>query len=374
MIHACLNLICHPLKVVTRNGQWMSDYFGNTRLCYTPLVGYIADTPEATALTGVSGKTSHLTMAFSSHFGNSFPHPPHTADQVLTDLSTLSSSVEPWDLTHYVKEARERFRLNGIDLPFWQDWTLPTGVIPNPYHSFPIKILHHFHKCFWDHDLKWCIRALGEEEIDFRFSLLQPCCGFQNFPSGVSKLKQVTGREHHNIQCYILGVIAGAAPAEFILAIRTLLNIHYFAQMWHVDTTVLDKITAALETFHHYKPIILNNHYRVGKGNTPMTHFKIPKLELLHSVVACIQWLGALPQWSADQMEYSHINFIKQPKLKTNGHNYSSQICRHLDRAEKIRFFDLMFSTDITSGITTPNTVAMALIKMNPAGLSRTYD
>ena len=341
MIHACLDLICRPLKVVAHSGSWMTDYFGDIRHCYTPLVGYIADTPEAAALAGVSGKTSHLTMAFGPQFGDDFLHPPRTANQVLTDLSTLSSYVDPWDLASYIKEARESFRLNGVDLPFWRDWALPTGVIPDPYHSFPIEILHHFHKCFWDHDLKWCIRALGEGEIDFRFSLLQPSCGFRHFSSGVSKLKQVTGREHRNIQRYILGVIAGAVPAEFILAIRALLNLRYFAQMRHVDTTALDKISAALRTFHHYKQVILDNHYRVGKGNNPITHFEIPKLELLHSVVPCIQWFGALPQWSADRTEYSHIDFIKRPKSKTNGHNYSSQICRHLDRAEKIQFFDL---------------------------------
>ena len=161
VIHTCLDLICRPLKVVARNGQQMTDYFGDTRLCYTPLIGYIADTPEATALAGVSGKTSHLTMAFGPHFGDSFPHPPRTANQVLTDLSTLSSSVDPWDLAHYVKEARERFRLNGVDLPFWRDWTLPTGFTPDPYRLLPIEILHHFHKCFWDHNLKWCIHTGG---------------------------------------------------------------------------------------------------------------------------------------------------------------------------------------------------------------------
>jgi hypothetical protein len=148
-----------------------------------------------------------------------------------------------------------------VDLPFWRDWILPTGIPPDPYHLFPIEILHHFHKSFWDHDLKWCIRALGEGEINFRFLLLQPRGGFRHFPSGISKLKQVTGWEHRNLQRYILGVIAGAAPAEFILAIQVLLNLRYFAQMQHADTTVLNDITLALGTFHRYKQVILDNHY-----------------------------------------------------------------------------------------------------------------
>jgi hypothetical protein len=262
--HACLDLICHPLKVIASSGSWMPDSVGCTRYCYTPLIAYIADTPEATSLVGVAGKTSHLTTAFGPQFGDKSPHPPRTAHQITTDLLTLNSRVDPWDLTSYIKEARESFRLNGVDLPFWRDWTLPTGALLDPYHLFPIEILHHFHKAFWDHDLKWCIRALGEGEIDFRFSLLQPRCGFRHFSCSISKLKQVTGQEHRKLQRYILGVIAGAAPAEFIMVIRALLNLRYFAQMHHVDTTALIEIGSALKTFHHYKQVILDNRYRVS--------------------------------------------------------------------------------------------------------------
>ena len=57
--------------------------------------------------------------------------------------------------------------------------------------------------------------------------------------------------------------------------------------------------------------------------------------------MSCIKWFGALPQWSADRTEYSHIDFVKRPKSKTNGHDYYPQICQQLDRAEKIWFFSL---------------------------------
>jgi hypothetical protein len=35
---------------------------------------------------------------------------------------------------------------------------------------------------------------------------------FCHFREGISKLKQVTGHEHRNIQHHIIGIIAGAAP------------------------------------------------------------------------------------------------------------------------------------------------------------------
>ena len=194
VIHACLDLICEPLKVVARHGDWMSDHAGNVRYCYTPIVGYIADTPEAAALVGVSGKTSHLTLAFGPHFGDEFQHPPRTASDILSPLSSLSSSMDPWKVAAYTKEAKTLYRLNGVDRPFWRDWILTTaGMPPNPHQIFPIEVLHHFHKCFWDHDVKWCIRAVGEDEINFRFALLQPRCGYRRFPAGISALKQVTG-------------------------------------------------------------------------------------------------------------------------------------------------------------------------------------
>lgn len=72
LIHACLDFITSPLKTTARTGAWMGDYAGYIRYCFTPLVAYIADTPEAAALTGVAGKTSHLTMATFKEFGDPF--------------------------------------------------------------------------------------------------------------------------------------------------------------------------------------------------------------------------------------------------------------------------------------------------------------
>jgi hypothetical protein len=339
--HACLDLVCEPLKKASRDGVWMSDFIGDVRWCYTPLVGFIADTPEATALTGVAGKTSHITNAFGPQFGDAFRHPSRTSNSILSSLASLSSDINPWNLAAYTKEAKTVHRLNGVHRPFWRDWTLPTGALLDPQHIFPIEMLHHFHKRFWDHDMKWCIRAVGEDEIDFRFSIIQPRCGTRHFSGGVVDLKQVTGREHRDLQRYILGIIIGTVPNEFVVCIRALLDLHYLAQMPNVPTEALDEIEATLKTFHDYKKIILDSNYRVGKKNSPINHFEIPKLELLHSVVTSIKWSGSLPQWSADHTERSHIDLIKKPKANTNGIEYNSQICRSLDRSEKLRLFDL---------------------------------
>ena len=299
LTHSCLDLITHPLKSASQRGLWLSDCAGKMCYCFTPLVAYIVDTPEATALAGVAGKTSHLTTATCKEFGDSFRHQPRTADSILTSLEILASQFDPYDIATYTSNAKSMFRLNGVHLPFWRDWHLPDGILPNPHQIFPIEILHHLHKSFWDHDLKWAIRAAGDSELDVRFSIVQPRGGYRQFSSGVSSLKQVTGHKHRDIQRYLLALIPDDVDERFILCIRALLDLRYLSQLHLATEHNLQAISNALQLFHTYKQVIIDNGLCVGKRGT-IKHFEIPKLELLQSIVACIQWSGTLPQWSAD--------------------------------------------------------------------------
>jgi len=124
---------------------------------------------------------------------------------MLAQLDTLAEAVDPvYDLAAYIKAVKKK-RYNGVNQPFWRDWPLA-----DPVKFLSLEPLHHLHKMFWDHDLKWCICIVGENEIDFRFSVLHPHTGFWSFTGGVSKMKETTGQDHRNIQQYIMGIIAGA--------------------------------------------------------------------------------------------------------------------------------------------------------------------
>jgi len=287
LTHSCLDFITQSLKVASQTGAWFSDYAGNIRYCFMPLVSYIVDTPEATALTGVAGKTSHLTMASYKEFGDPIQHPPRTAASILTSLKTLASHFHPDDIATYTNNAKSAFRLNGVHLPFWRNWHLPDGTLPNPHQVFPIEILHHLHKSFWDHDVKWAIRAVGDRALDLHFSLVQPRNGYRQFSSGISSLKQVTGREHRDIQRYLLALIPDGIDDRFVLCIRALLDLRYVSQFHEATERDLQTITNALHLFHTYKQVIIDLGLRVGKGG-PLKHFEIPKLELLQSIVSCI--------------------------------------------------------------------------------------
>jgi hypothetical protein len=335
LIHECLDFILQPLKKAAEVGIMMSDPLGSLRYAYTPLAAYIVDTQEAVVLTGVAGKTSHLTTATYKEFGDAFRHPPCTASMTLGQLIAIEEVADPWDLGTYIKQAMV-YRLNGVHRPFWRDWPLS-----DPSEFFTPEPLHHWHKMFWDHDAQWCIRAVGPAEIDFRFSILHPHTGFRQFPEGISKLKQVTGREHRDIQRYLVAVIADCVPKDFLIAIRALADFRYLSQAPEISDEMCTQINHALQEFHEHKDVIIAVGARTGKGGAVIDNWYIPKLEFLQSVTSSISNSGASIQWSADHTERCHITEIKAPSRSTNNQGYESQICRYLDRDEKCQQFDL---------------------------------
>ena len=130
VVHLSLDIITEPLKRAAHAGRMMADPRGYSQLCFTALASYIVDTPEASLLACVAGKTSHLTMADYRTFGDLTPQEPRTASTTLTQLSALSTLHNPLDLLTYLPAAKA-IRLNGIHLPFWRDWTLesPTKAL-----------------------------------------------------------------------------------------------------------------------------------------------------------------------------------------------------------------------------------------------------
>ncbi|KAG1890443.1 uncharacterized protein F5891DRAFT_1213766, partial [Suillus fuscotomentosus] len=168
LVHNCLNIVLELLKLAARNGVMMSDPMGRSHYCFTMLASYIADTPEAMMLACVGGKTSPVTIAMYKQFRDPFQHEPRTRAKTLEQLKIVRSRACPDDLEAFFREA-QKFRLNGVDEPFWWDW-----LLAEPSRFFTPESLHHIHKEFWDHDAQWIILAVGKSEIDFRFSIIQP--------------------------------------------------------------------------------------------------------------------------------------------------------------------------------------------------------
>jgi len=75
LIHESLDFVLKPLKSATSIGIMMSDPIGSLCYCFTPLVAYIADTPEQTLLACVSPKASPISTATHKEFGESQLYP-----------------------------------------------------------------------------------------------------------------------------------------------------------------------------------------------------------------------------------------------------------------------------------------------------------
>jgi hypothetical protein len=339
LYHECLDIVLAPLKTAAHLGIMLADPLGYLHWCFTPLASFIVDTPESQLIACVGGKTSPVTMANYDQFGDEFRHPSRTGSITLNTINKINSLTDPLGCLKSYEKAAKSYRLNGVHLPFWRDWTLSS----DPSTFLTSEPLHHWHKQFWDHDVKWCIHVLGKAEIDFRFSVLRNHTGYRHFKEGISSLKQVTGREQRDIQRYIIVAIADAVPPRFLVAIRSLLDFRYFAQSPVIDENVCERISDALSQFHRHKEAILEAGARRGKKNR-IDNWHIPKLELLQSVVSNIRLSGVACQWSADFTEHAHIKVVKEPARSGNNRAYESQICRYLDRFEKIQNFNLFTS------------------------------
>jgi hypothetical protein len=142
MIHECLDFILKPLKKAAEVSIMMMDPLGFCHYVYTPLMAYIINMQEALALSGIAGKTSHITMATYKKFGGPFQHEPQMASTTLAHLHAIKDTVNPWELATYIKEA-SIYQLNGVHHPFWHDWPLS-----EPSTFFTPEPLHHWHKMF----------------------------------------------------------------------------------------------------------------------------------------------------------------------------------------------------------------------------------
>ncbi|KAG1858322.1 hypothetical protein C8R48DRAFT_775269 [Suillus tomentosus] len=184
LFHQCIGIVVEPLKQAACLGVMMSDPAGFSRYCFTPLIAYVADTPEELAIACITMNASPVTMATRVNFGDATRHLLRKGSSTLANIRAVANFVSPSELTAFFEECKQHF-LNGVLTPFWLDW-----LTTDPSSYLMPKLLHHLHKMFWDHDLRWCIKVVGMKEIDFYFALLQMCIGYRAFKEGISDLKQ----------------------------------------------------------------------------------------------------------------------------------------------------------------------------------------
>lgn len=332
--HLCFDIFTSSLKRAERVGHLMPDGSGTVRFCFTPLVSHIMDLAEQRQAAIVLTNQSPTSTASYHLFGDAAQCPPRTRQHTLNLINQACLRADPNDLEAYTREAG-RLGLLGVHEPYWRDW----GQAEPSLFLTP-DALHAWHKFFFDHVITWVINMISGDELDRRLQALPINVGVRHWKHGVSKLKQVTGREHRDLEKLIVPVIAGAVSADVLCSIRALVEFIFHVQGLLIYDDHKHTIDQALLEFHNYKNEIIKAGGRHGKRGA-ILHFKIPKLEGMGRVTYNTAYMGAPYQYTSDITERCHITHVKQPYRQSNRRNFSEQIARFMDRLEKVAQFDL---------------------------------
>ena len=157
--------------------------------------------------------------------------------------------------------------------PFWE--RLP---FTNIFLSITPDVLHQLLQGIVKHLVHW-LAVLGSEEIDARCRCLPPNHNARHFYKGITGLSRLTGQEHKDICCIVLGLVVDLPLAEvwflahLTRAVWALLDFIYLSQYSVHTTESLDALDATLNQFHMEKEIFIN----LGVWE----HSNLPKLHSL---------------------------------------------------------------------------------------------
>ena len=334
LYHQCMDVVTARLKEHSHVPIELVDAGGFVRFVRTFLLAHLADNPEQQLIACVSANQSPVSVAQFYQLGDPEAHTPRHGAKTIRSISTLPIGPDI-SLRRLEREAK-RAGLNGVREPFWRDWRFA-----DPSTFLSPDALHQLHRMFLDHPVKWVRKLVGDAEIDKRMSVLQKRIGFRHFRNGFTRFKQHTGREQRDIERVFIGVIAGhkSINPRIMTALRALLDFIYLAQYESHSSDTLRYLRDALNRFHSHKEALSAAGVRDGKRRKGL--FNIKKVEMMHHVPRFVERLGSVMQYSTDQTEHCHISMAKVPYEATNKKNYANQICRYLDRLEKIRVFTM---------------------------------
>src|SRR6266478_3940460 len=226
LFHSCLGRILQPLEDIGISGIAMADGNGVLRRVHPILTIYIGDYPEQVLVTCTkSGRCPKCTTE-PDELGN---YPMTSSPRDLNLVRDALSKVMD-DRAVYVDTCKLA-GIKPVPLPFWKD--LP---YINIFQSITPDILHQIYQGVFRHVISWSTKAYGATEIDSRYQRLTPNHHVCVFSEGISKLSQVTGKEHDQVCRVLLGVIADMRllndlePTRLICAIRRLLDFIYLSQ------------------------------------------------------------------------------------------------------------------------------------------------
>lgn len=324
LYHACMRQILRPLKSAGLDGIEMKSGDGVVRRCHPIFSVFAGDYPEQVLATGV--KTGECATC------------PVPRDE----LGSFEDLYEPRDLTTVLEalkladgnateftRACARAGIKPIYRPFWED--LP---YVNIFLSITSDVLHQLYQGVIKHIVAWVTEAFGPAEIDARCRRMPPNHNTRLFLKGITTLSRVSGTEHSQICCILLGLIVdlrlpdGRATSRLIRSVRAALDFLYHAQYPTHSSETLAVLHRSLSTFHDNKEIFVELGIRAD--------FNFPKLHNLRHYLPTIKLFGSTDNYNTEYTERLHIDLAKDAYRATNRKDEYNQMTLWLERKEKV--------------------------------------
>ncbi|KAG2075554.1 hypothetical protein BDR04DRAFT_1005521 [Suillus decipiens] len=157
LFHYCMGLLLHPLITAENEGVDMVCVDLWIWHVYLILAVYVADFPEQCLVSCCKENCCPKCLVGANEQGEGLDSEMHNAESTKNILERCKNSQHPPEF--------EENGLHAIYKLFWFD--LPHCDI---FQAFTPDLLHQMHKgVFKDHLVKWCVKIIGEEEMDARF-------------------------------------------------------------------------------------------------------------------------------------------------------------------------------------------------------------
>ncbi len=199
--------------------------------------------------------------------------------------------------------------------------------------------------------MAWARKLLGDAEIDRRYKALQKHVGRKHFHSGFtsfsqhngSRIPRTSGELHsHHIRAQIHHSRSHACvPSNPRLHLHCSVRNSFFHNHTATRRCARPSVSTLISTIYPMQAFVM--------GLRRKGLFNIKKVELLHHDGRFISTVGSLMQYSAEQTERCHITMAKAPYRATNHKDHEEQVCRVLDRQEKLTLFEIYICWRLSS-------------------------
>jgi hypothetical protein len=343
LFHRCMEIVTRPFRRTTPH--LALDPRGDMRWVQYALSIYGADLQEQCDVAGISRNICPQCEAKGKNLGDyPCPHLPRSSRGILDRIKKVLADFHMAkhrypDPMEFLK-AGKKYDLNGVQQPFWR--SLPGFDICRVLSP---DVLHGVHKFFFDHVHRWNVNGLGADEFDARLKAQPETPGERSFPQGVSKLKQLSGKDHRALERVHLAIVTdapekkdgGVGSIKLTKTTRALMDCVFLSQLpVHTDKTFA-AYEEAYRVFQMNKDVWIENGSKKGKKGKVIESWAIPKAHIMGHIPDHGRLKGPTDTYNTETMEHLHIPMLKEAYRASNRREWLKQVTTYVYRREIMR-------------------------------------